>query len=101
MVVILQLIGNECAELDDHRGEEMTKDELFAFICEDAGLDRDKVTEDTLLFSDGFIDSFTMTSLIAFIEDETGITIEQSAVTLENFDSVSRIMAFVDGQGGN
>lgn len=79
----------------------MTRDELFAFICEDAGLERDEITDDTLLFSDGFIDSFTMTSLIAFIEEETGITIEQSAVTLENFDTVSRIMAFVEGQLGD
>ncbi len=79
----------------------MTKDELVAFICEDAGLERDEISDDTLLFSDGFIDSFTMTSLIAFIEEETGITIEQSAVTLENFDTIARIMAYVDGQVGN
>ncbi|MFL9503399.1 acyl carrier protein (plasmid) [Rhodopseudomonas palustris] len=76
----------------------MTKEELFAFICEDAGLDRNEINDSTLLFSDGFIDSFTMTSLIAFIEDETGITIEQAAVTLENFDTVSRIMSFLEAR---
>lgn len=74
----------------------MTKDELFAFICEDAGLNAGEVGDDTLLFTDGYIDSFTMTSLIAFIEEELGIEIDQSAVTLDNFDSVSRIMKYLE-----
>ena len=73
----------------------MTEDEIFGFICEDAGLDRAEINADTPLFSDGYIDSFTMTSLIAFLEEETGIEIEQSAVTMDNFDSVARIMAYL------
>ena len=70
----------------------MTRDELVAFICEDAGLDASEIDDETLLFTDGYIDSFTMTSLIAFLEEELGIEIEQSTVTLENFDTISRIM---------
>ena len=79
----------------------MTKNELYEFICEDAGLERSEINDETLLFSDGFIDSFTMTSLLAFVEEETQISIEQSAVTLENFDTVPRIMAFVERHNGN
>lgn len=79
----------------------MTKNELYEFICDDAGLERSEIDDETLLFSDGFIDSFTMTSLLAFVEQETRISIEQSAVTLENFDTVPRIMAFVERQHGN
>mgnify|MGYP005987524227 CR=1 FL=1 len=79
----------------------MTKNELYEFICDDAGLERSEINDETLLFSDGFIDSFTMTSLLAFVEQETRISIEQSAVTLENFDTVPRIMAFVERQHGN
>ena len=74
----------------------MKKDELVAFICDDAGLDPTEITDDTLLFTDGYIDSFTLTSLVAFIEDELGAEIEQSAVTLENFDSISRIMNYME-----
>lgn len=76
----------------------MTKDELFEFICDDAGLERDEINADTPLFSEGFIDSFTMTSLIAHIEDETDISIDQASVTLENFDTINRIMNFVERQ---
>ena len=74
------------------------RDDLIAFISEDAGIDRAEIGDDTLLFSEGFIDSFTMSSVLAFIEEQQGIQIEMSDVTLENFDSLSRILAFVDRQ---
>lgn len=74
----------------------MTKDELIRFICDDAGIDAAEINEDTPLFTEGYIDSFTMTSMIAFIEEKMGFEIEQSAVTLDNFDTVSRIMAYVE-----
>lgn len=74
------------------------RDDLIAFISEDAGIDRAEIGDDTLLFSEGFIDSFTMSSVLAFIEEQKGIQIEMSDVTLENFDSLSRILSFVDRQ---
>ncbi|MBS1301532.1 acyl carrier protein [Loktanella sp. SALINAS62] len=85
----------------DPWGSSLKKEDLIDFICEDAGLRREDISDDTLLFSDGYIDSFTMTSLIAFIEDEGNMTIEQSAVTLENFDSINNIMAFCGGQNAS
>ena len=39
-----------------------------------------------------------MSSVLAFIEEQKGIQIEMSDVTLENFDSVSRILAFLERQ---
>lgn len=73
---------------------------LHAFIAEDAGLDASEFTADTELFSEGYIDSFTMTSVIGWLEDETGISIQQSAVTLENFDTINRMVAFVAREKG-
>ena len=73
----------------------MTKDELITFICDDAGLDPSEITDDTLLFTDGYIDSFTMTSLIAHLEEVLGKEIAQSEVTVENFDTINRIMAYI------
>ncbi|SDI76660.1 acyl carrier protein [Aliiruegeria lutimaris] len=49
----------------------------------------------TALFSDGLIDSFAMAGLIEFLEEETGKTIAQSDVVLENFDSIEKIVAFL------
>jgi len=72
------------------------RDDLVAFICEDAGLDAADFNDDTELFSGGFIDSFTMASLLEFVEKNAGVEVAQSEVTLENFDTVSRIVAFVE-----
>ena len=74
------------------------RDELVTFICEDAGLKSSDFNDETELFSGGFIDSFTMASLLQFIEEKTGLEVSQSDVTLENFDAVSRIVAFVENQ---
>jgi len=73
----------------------MKKEELIAFVIEDAGLEKDEFDENTLLFSEGYIDSFTMTSMIAYIEEEAKVKIEPSAITLENFDSISRIVTYL------
>lgn len=70
------------------------KDEIFRFVCEDAALDRTEIAEDTLLFSGGYIDSITVTGLIALVEKLTGTLVPQSEVTLENFDSVARLTAY-------
>jgi acyl carrier protein len=75
----------------------MKKEELIAFLREDAGLSTDEFDDHTLLFTDGYIDSFTLTAMLAFIEDKLNIRIAASAVTVENFDSISRTMAYVGG----
>jgi methoxymalonate biosynthesis acyl carrier protein len=74
----------------------INKDELIEFIMEDAGLDRAEFNEDTLLFTDGYIDSFTLTSMIAFIEERAKIKIEPSSITTENFESIANIMRFLE-----
>ena len=53
-----------------------------------------------VLKDEGYIDSFTMTAIIAFIEEGFGITVPQSEVTLENFDTVDNMAAFIQRQGG-
>lgn len=73
---------------------------LREFIAEDTGMELSEFNEDTELFSEGYIDSFTMTSVIGWLEEETGISIAQSAVTLENFDTINRMVAFVAREKG-
>lgn len=70
--------------------------QLIDFLSESRKLNT--VTESTALFSDGTIDSVGMIDLIAFIEQETGIEVGQADVTLDNFDSIDRILAYVRGK---
>ena len=41
------------------------------------------------------IDSTGIMELLEFVEDEWGISVEDSELTPENFDSVSKVAAFV------
>lgn len=53
---------------------------------------------DTPLFSSGALDSVAMLSLIALVEEKAGIEIRAEDVTLDNFDSVERIVRFAEGR---
>jgi len=48
----------------------------------------------TELFSSGLLDSVAMINLIAHIEDQARIEVRPSDVTLDNFDTIARILAY-------
>ena len=50
---------------------------------------------DMSLLDRGIIDSTGVLEVIAFIEDNFGITVEDSEMLPENLDSIDRIAAFV------
>lgn len=50
---------------------------------------------DTELFSTGMLDSVAMVGLISFVEQHAGVRVQPGDVTLENFDSVDAILAYV------
>lgn len=57
-----------------------------------------EATIDTPLFSSGALDSVAMLSLIALVEESAGIEIHAEDVTLDNFDSVERIVRFAESR---
>jgi acyl carrier protein len=46
------------------------------------------------LFSDGTIDSVGLIALIGFLEQTCGFEVDQADVTLENFDSIQRVLDY-------
>jgi len=58
------------------------------------GDDRE-ITEKTPLISSGLVDSFSMVSLLRFLEKKYEIQIPDAAATPEAFDTVERIVALV------
>jgi acyl carrier protein len=56
------------------------------------------LTEESELFSTGALDSVDMMKLIMFVENTAGIQVRAEDVTLDNFDTVSRIVRYVDQQ---
>jgi acyl carrier protein len=57
--------------------------------------DDQEITETTPLISSGLVDSFSMVSLLRFLEKKYGIHIPDAAATPEAFDTVERIAALV------
>lgn len=77
----------------------MTSNDLKQFFRHELGL-RDEFADDALIFSTGVIDSFAMIELITFIEGRAGIKVAPMEVTLENLDSIDRILSFVAAKQG-
>jgi acyl carrier protein len=78
----------------------MNPDEMKALILKyilEEYLDgeNENITYDTPLISSGHVDSFSMVSLLVFIENKFKIKIPPSKATPEAFDSVNKIVELV------
>lgn len=51
--------------------------------------------DETALFSSGLIDSLSVMDLVCFVEERIGRSVPVTDITLDNFDSVSRIVRYV------
>ena len=76
----------------------MNADSLMTYLGERMGLDTAALTADTPLFSSNLLDSFSMVDLIMFIEKESGLKLQPTDVSLDNLDSIDRILRFVDAR---
>lgn len=48
------------------------------------------------LIKNGLLDSFTMIQLISFIESELGTKVDMEEIGPDNFNSVTKIVEFID-----
>ncbi|MBN1415999.1 MAG: acyl carrier protein [Bacteroidales bacterium] len=72
------------------------KDLVLNYVIKEYIDDEDtEITYDTPLISSGYVDSFSMVSLLVFLENKFKIKIPTSKATPEAFDSVNNIVALV------
>jgi acyl carrier protein len=76
----------------------MEANQILEYLDVDLGVQTDDIAVDTLLFSDGLIDSFALVNLMMFIEKSAGIKIDAGEVNLENFDTIERMLAYIARQ---
>jgi len=75
--------------------EEM-KDIVLNYVTKEYLDDEDEeINYDTCLISSGYVDSFSMVSLLVFLENKFKIKIPPSKATPEAFDSVNKIVSLV------
>ena len=71
---------------------------LTGFIVQRFSLDPAELTASTPLFSSGLLDSFHLLELISHVEEDAGIRILPGEISLDNLDSLERILRFVEGK---
>ncbi len=54
--------------------------------------------DDTPLRSSGVLDSVATLRLVAFVEEHFGITVEAHEASVENFESIQSIKAFIESK---
>lgn len=62
--------------------------------------DSSEIDCSTALFSSGILDSFNLVDLVNFIENEAEIRINPFDMSLENLDSIDKIIEFVNRKKG-
>lgn len=72
----------------------LTREDLLTFLREELDLD-EPVEDEALLFSSALLDSFSMVSLVAFVEKRAGLRFSPGDVNLGNLDSIGRMLRFV------
>ncbi len=73
----------------------MTTQDILTFLEGQFAIDTGAITETTGLFSEGYLDSFSIVDLIQFLESTGNIQIDASEVTLDHLDSAKKIVTFV------
>ena len=74
----------------------LTSESLLSYFQSRMGVDTSGVDEATPLFTSNLLDAFSMVDLIMFIEKEGEIKMNVLDVTLDNLDSIGRILSLVE-----
>jgi acyl carrier protein len=90
------LNSNKIKNMGKFTTDEMKDIVLQYVIKEYLDEEDEEITNDTALISSGYVDSFSMVSLLVFIENKFKVKIPPSKATPEAFDSVNKIVALVN-----
>lgn len=78
--------------MDDAAAERDVRRYLLRELIRDEDLD---LARDEAIFSSGLLDSFSVTQLICFLEDHFAIAMAISDVTIQDFDTISKVLDLV------
>ena len=73
----------------------MKTEELITFIRDEVAVMDGEVAADTDLLLSGLVDSLGVIRITQWIEDEMDVEVPPGDVTLENFQTVDRIVSYV------
>lgn len=76
----------------------LSKQAIYDYFVSNFYIDSSEISDETLLFTTGVIDSFKMIEFIVFLEQSCNIKIQPGEITLDNLDSIERVMKFIEGK---
>ncbi len=74
---------------------------LIQLIQSEIALDADDLDADTDLLLTGLVDSLGIIQIVNWIEDELDVDVDPGDVTLENFQTVARMVTYVEQRQEN
>lgn len=75
-------------------------DKLGSYIRDELVFGEKEIDDDTSLFSTRVVNSRNLIQLVRFLEDEYSIRIDPMELTLENFDTINRMVDFISNKLG-
>lgn len=75
-------------------------DRLLTFINSEVALSPEPVELETDLLISGAVDSLGVVRVTQWLEDELGLDVDPIEVTLENFQTVSKMVAYASSKLG-
>lgn len=72
------------------------KAQIRDFVCKTTFSDPQKISDDTLLFDEGIFDSMGLLNLIAFLEEDFNVKVDDSELDATNFGSIDAIFSFLE-----
>ena len=73
---------------------------LTSFIQDEIVIDDVAVDDETDLLLSGAVDSLGVIRITHWMEEETGVLVDPGDVTLENFQTVSKMIAYLEVRVG-
>ena len=71
-------------------------DRLIEFVRDEVSLTDDELDDTTDLLLSGTVDSLGIIRITQWIEDEVGLVVDPGDVTIENFQTIGRMVAYVE-----
>jgi acyl carrier protein len=77
------------------KNSQQIKDEIRQFILETSYVSEDLLTNGTLIFTQGIMDSLGFMSLVSFLDENFSIKVKDTDLTETNFESIDAIGDYV------
>lgn len=81
--------------MNNNGNNEAVINKVKTYVLDETFADGGKITNETLVFKEGFFDSMGFVRLVSYLENEFGIRIKDDDLVEENFESINAISHFV------